>query len=92
MSLSIYDINIIPPYIAVKQSYNMYNVITPQNSNYYMQGYVWKVNCNTINFQSGDRILYENSSERPPIEVGGIVFDLVNESKIFLIEPPEEPK
>jgi len=91
MSLSIYDIKLKPPYLAVTRSLDMYNVITPLNSDYYTQGYVWGINYDTVDYQSGDRILYENSG-RPPIEVGGIVFDLVDESKIFLIEPPEEPK
>lgn len=91
MPYSIYDIKLKPPYLAVTRSLDMYNVITPLNSDYYTQGYIWAVNYDTVDYKSGDRILYE-SMDRPPIQVGGVVFDLVDESKIFLIEPPEEPK
>lgn len=75
--------DLLPPYVAISQTDSIYGVTAPYPGTNF--GYIQQVNFNTISYNVGDRVLYDNSDKKV-IFYDLSYFDIIDENKIILKE------
>lgn len=81
--------NLIPPSVVVSQTAQIYGLALPTPPGALTFGYVEQVNYNTLSVYAGQRILYEQPINNPQFFINKKPYFIIDEAKIFLIEPPE---